>query len=156
MARSPEPQTGSGLQRDAVGLTSVLFMSVTNMAPAAAVAFSILFAVPYAGGSTPLAVLLGLAVLMLVAISIGQLAKRLPSAGGLYTYNAQGMGTVVGFLVGWGFIMAEVIVAPGGFLILGNVLSGVLHTKLGWPTWSWYLCCWPRSGWTSPTSGSPA
>jgi amino acid transporter len=100
MARSPEPQTGSGLQRDAVGLTSVLFMSVTNMAPAAAVAFSILFAVPYAGGSTPLAVLLGLAVLMLVAISIGQLAKRLPSAGGLYTYNAQGMGTVVGFLVG--------------------------------------------------------
>jgi len=33
------------------------------MAPAAAVAFSILFAVPYAGGSTLLAVLLGLAAL---------------------------------------------------------------------------------------------
>jgi hypothetical protein len=53
MARSH----GAGLQRDAVGLTSVLFMSVTNIAPAAAVAFSILFAAPYAGGSTPLAVL---------------------------------------------------------------------------------------------------
>lgn len=52
----------AGLQRDAVGLTSVLFMSVTNMAPAAAVAFSILFAAPYAGGSTPPAVLLGLIV----------------------------------------------------------------------------------------------
>lgn len=133
MARSHE----TGLQRDAVGLMSVLFMSVTNMAPGAAVAFAILFAAPYAGGSTPLAVLLGLAVLMLVAISIGQLAKHLPSAGGLYTYNAQGLGAVTGFLVGWAFIMAEVIVAPGGFLILGSVLSGVLHTELGWPTWTW-------------------
>ena len=112
-------------------------MSVTNMAPAAAVAFSILFAAPYAGGSTPLAVLLGLIVLMLVAISIGQLAKHLPSAGGLYTYNAQGLGPGAGFLVGWAFILAEVIVAPGGFLILGNVISGVLHTNLGWPTWTW-------------------
>jgi len=112
-------------------------MSVTNMAPAAAVAFSILFAAPYAGGSTPLAVLLGLIVLMLVAISIGQLAKHLPSAGGLYTYSAQGLGPGAGFLVGWAFILAEVIVAPGGFLILGNVISGVLHTNLGWPTWTW-------------------
>ena len=51
---------GTGLQRDAVGLMSVL-LSVTYMAPGAAVTFSILFAVPYAGGSTPLAVLLGLA-----------------------------------------------------------------------------------------------
>ena len=133
MARSP----ATGLQQDAVGLTSVLFMAVTNMAPGAAVAFSILFAAPYAGGSTPLAVLLGLAVLMLVAVSIGQLAKHLPSAGGLYTYNARGLGSVTGFLVGWAFIMAEVIVAPGGFLILGNVISGVLHTHLGWPTWTW-------------------
>jgi hypothetical protein len=63
--------SGTGLQRDAVGLMSVLFMSVTNMAPGAAVAFSILFAAPYAGGSTPLAVLLGLAVLMLVAADPG-------------------------------------------------------------------------------------
>lgn len=127
----------TGLQRDAVGLMSVLFMSVTNMAPGAAVAFSILFAAPYAGGSTPLAVLLGLLVPMLVAISIGQLAKHLPSAGGLSTYNAHGLGAATGFLVGWGFILAEVIVAPGGFLILGNVISGVLHTSLGWPTWTW-------------------
>lgn len=120
-----------------MGLTSVLFMSITNMAPGAAVAFSILFAAPYAGGSTPLAVLLGLIVMMLVAVSIGQLAKHLPSAGGLYTYNARGLGSVTGFLVGWAFVLAEVIVAPGGFLILGDVISGVLHTELGWPTWTW-------------------
>ena len=46
------------LQRDAIGLAPVLFQSITHMAPGAAVAFSIIFAVTYAGGATPLAILL--------------------------------------------------------------------------------------------------
>jgi amino acid transporter len=82
------PPTGGqagGLHRNAVGLVAVLFQSVANMAPGAAVAFSILFAAPYAGGATPLAVLIGLGLCLLVAVTIGQLAKHLPSAGGLYT-----------------------------------------------------------------------
>ena len=33
------------LQQNAIGLTPVLFQSITDMAPAAAVAFSIIFAV---------------------------------------------------------------------------------------------------------------
>lgn len=107
------------------------------MAPGASVAFSILFAAQYAGGATPLAVLVGLGLCLLIAITIGQMAKHLPSAGGLYTYNARGLGRNVGFLVGWAFIMAEVVVAPGGLLILGIVVSAALHTHLGWPTWTW-------------------
>lgn len=115
-----------GLQRNAVGLVPVLFQSVANMAPGAAVAFSILFAAPYAGGATPLAVLIGLGLCLLVAVTIGQMAKHLPSAGGLYTYNtynARGLGTGFGFMVGWAFLLAEVVVAPGGLLILGIVAS---------------------------------
>ncbi len=107
------PRQG-GLQRDAVGLTSVLFMSVTDMAPAAAVAFSILFAVPYAGGSTPLAVLLGLAVLMLVTVSIGQLAKQLPSAGGPHNTFAV-FGAHTGKAQGWGSVIPGVLYAVFGF-----------------------------------------
>jgi amino acid permease len=128
---------GQGLHRDAVGLVAVLFQSVANMAPGAAVAFSILFAAPYAGGATPLAVLIGLGLCLLVAITIGQLAKHLPSAGGLYTYNARGLGTGFGFMVGWAFLLAELVVVPGGLLILGIVTSTVFHTHLGWPTWTW-------------------
>src|SRR4030081_1899080 len=76
------------LERNAVGLAPTLFQSITHMAPAAAVAFSIIVGVPYAGGSIPLAVLLALIACLLVAISIGQLARHLPSAGGLYTFSA--------------------------------------------------------------------
>jgi len=53
------PFRTAGLQRNAVGLAPTLFQSITHMAPAAAVAFSIIVGAPYAGGSLPLAVLLG-------------------------------------------------------------------------------------------------
>ena len=125
------------LSANAVGLVPVVFQSIANMAPAASVAFSILFAAQYAGGATPLAVVVGLGLCLLIAITIGQMAKHLPSAGGLYTYNARGLGPSVGFLVGWAFMMAELVVAPGGLLILGIVVSNALHTHLGWPTWTW-------------------
>src|SRR5437016_12448583 len=105
------------LERNAVGLAPTLFQSITHMAPAAAVAYSIIVGVPYAGGSIPLAVLLALIACLFVASSISQLARHLPSAGGLYSYNAHGLGTVVGFLVAWAFMLSEPIVAPLLYLI---------------------------------------
>ncbi len=125
------------LQRNAVGLLPTLFQSITHMAPAAAVAFSIIVGVPYAGGSIPLAVLLALVACLLVAISIGQLARHLPSAGGLYTFSSRGLGAGVGFLVAWGFMMAEPIVAPLLYLIFGNELAANLNSHFGWPLWLW-------------------
>jgi amino acid transporter len=126
-----------GLERDAVGLAPTLFQSITHMAPAAAVAFSIIVGVPYAGGAIPLSVLLALVACLLVAISIGQLARHLPSAGGLYTYSSRGLGAPVGFLVAWGFMLAEPVVAPLLYLIFGNELAANLNSHFGWPSWLW-------------------
>ena len=125
------------LQRNAIGLMEVLFQSITHMAPAAAVAFSIIFATTYAGGSTPLAVLIALVACLFVAVSIGQLGRHLPSAGGLYTYNARGLGRIVGFLVAWGFMLAEPIVAPLLYLIFGNLWASTLNTYYGTPKELW-------------------
>jgi len=125
------------LQRDAIGLAPVLFQSITHMAPAAAVAFSIIFAVTYAGGATPLAVILALVACLTVAISISQLARHLPSAGGLYTYAARGLHPTVGFFVAWGFMLAEPLVAPLLYLIFGNVISVFLQNHFGTPAWLW-------------------
>jgi len=125
------------LERNAVGLAPTLFQSITHMAPAAAVAFSIIVGAPYAGGSLPLAVLLALVACLLVAVSIGQLARHLPSAGGLYTYSSRGLHPWIGFLVAWGFILAEPIVAPLLYLIFGNELAANLTSHFGWPFWLW-------------------
>ena len=125
------------LQKDAIGLAPVLFQSITHMAPAAAVAFSIIFAVTYAGGATPLAVVLALVACLFVAISIGQLARHLPSAGGLYTYSARGIHPVAGFFVAWGFMLAEPLVAPLLYLIFGNVIAVFLQNHFNTPIWLW-------------------
>jgi amino acid transporter len=125
------------LERNAVGLAPTLFQSITHMAPAAAVAFSIIVGVPYAGGSIPLAVLMALIACLLVAISIGQLARHLPSAGGLYTFSSRGLHPYLGFLVAWGFMLAEPVVAPLLYLIFGNELAANLNSHFGWPTWLW-------------------
>jgi amino acid transporter len=74
---------GTTLARGAIGLREVLFQSVTSMAPAGAVALSIAAGATYAGGALPLAVVLALVACLLVASSIGQLAKHLPSAGSM-------------------------------------------------------------------------
>src|SRR6266704_3695772 len=130
-------QQAGTLERDAIGLAPVLFQSITHMAPAAAVAFSIIFATTYAGGATPLAVVLALIACLMVAISIGQLARHLPSAGGLYTYNARALHPTVGFFVAWGFMLAEPLVAPLLYLIFGNVISVFLTNHFGTPAWLW-------------------
>jgi len=127
----------AGLQRDAVGLAPTLFQSITHMAPAAAVAFSIIVGAPYAGGSLPLSVLLALIACLFVAVSIAQLARHLPSAGGLYTFSSRGLHPYVGFLVAWGFMMAEPVVAPLLYLIFGNELAANLNSHFGWPLWLW-------------------
>jgi amino acid transporter len=76
------------LREHSIGLPGVLFQSITHMAPAAAVAYSIYISVPHAGAALPLSVFLALVACLLAANSIGQLAKDMPSAGGLYVYYA--------------------------------------------------------------------
>jgi amino acid transporter len=129
----------TGLARETVGLREVLFQSITHMAPAAAVAFSIPFGAPFAGGALPLSVLLALVACLLVALSIGQLARHLPSAGGFFTYTSRGLHPAVGFLVAWGYAFVEPLVAPLLFLIFGNVVGGVLRDEFGWSFGTWWV-----------------
>jgi amino acid transporter len=114
------------LQRGAVGLTEVLFQSITHMAPAVAVALSIGAATAFAGGQTPLAVVFALVASLFTAYSIGELARHLPSAGGMYTYVSQGIGSFFGWLMAWAFLLAEPLVAPALFAAFGLYLSVLL------------------------------
>ena len=132
--RSQDP----GLAREAIGLREVFFQSVTHMAPAAAVAFSIIVGANFASGALPLSVVFALIGCLLVAISIGQLAKHLPSAGGFYTYTSRGIHPAVGFLVAWGYAFVEPLVAPALYLIFGQVIAGTLQAEFGWSFSQWW------------------
>jgi amino acid transporter len=115
-----QQRPSAGLAREAIGLREVLFQSITHMAPAAAVAFSIIVGANYAAGALPLSVVFALVGCLLVAVSIGQLARRLPSAGGFYTYTARGLHPAVGFLVGWGYAFVDATVGLPSAIVTGQ------------------------------------
>jgi amino acid transporter len=107
------------LERDAIGLTEVLFQSITHMAPAVATALSIGLATTLAGGITPLAVVFALVACLFTAYSMSQLAQHLSSAGGMYTYVTRGLGSFFGWLMAWAFTFAEPIVPAALFGAFG-------------------------------------
>lgn len=135
-------QADTGLRRGAIGLSDVLFQSVTAMAPAAAVAASIPAGTAFAGGSLPLSVLIALVACLFTASCVADLARELPAAGSVATYAARGLHPAVGFLVGWGYVCVEALVPPLLLLQLGFTTAGTLHEEwssypgdLWWP-WS--------------------
>ena len=133
MSVGERPMAGSApsLERDAIGLPEVLFQSITHMAPAVATALSIGAATSFAGGITPLAVLFAMVAVLFTAYSMSQLARHLPSAGGMFTYVRNGLGSFFGWLVAWAFALAEPLVMPlllGGFGFYGAIF---LSTYLG-------------------------
>jgi amino acid transporter len=137
---APAPSTFDHLREHSIGLPQTLFQSITHMAPGAAIAFSILVSVQFSGPALPLAVLCALVACLLVANSIGQLAKQMPSAGGLYTYVSRALGPAIGFMVGWVFILFEPLVAPLLFLIFAWVTTDVFRSDVGWDyTGQWWI-----------------
>jgi amino acid transporter len=131
------------LREHSIGLPQVLFQSITHMAPAAAVAYSIFISVPYSQQALPLSVGLALIACICAATAIGQLAKRFPSAGGMYTYTAKTLGPWAGFLVAWLFILFEPLVAPFLYLEFGWAMSDVFQNSIGWhysgQWWIWVV-----------------
>ncbi len=137
---SPEQAT---LRPNAIGLPGVLFQSITTMAPASAVAFSLGAAIPFAGAALPLAVLIALVVCTLIALNIGALARYLPSAGGFFTYVSHGLGVHAGWMTGWLFSLTYLLIVPLQLLVLGPVADGFVNQYFhlsfgpnGWAVWA--------------------
>ncbi len=143
---SVEPSTQpeqTTLRANAIGLPGVLFQSITTMAPASAVAFSLGAAIPFAGGALPLAVVIALIVCTLIALNIGSFARHLPSAGGYFTYVTHGLGPQAGWMTGWLFSLTYLLIVPLQLLVLGPVMDSAVQQYFhlsfgaaGWAVWA--------------------
>jgi amino acid transporter len=143
LAAVARTQRSPGLRRNAIGLREVLFQSITDMAPGAAIAASIPAGVAFAGGSLPLAVIFALIACLFCACSIGLLAREMPAAGSLATYAARGLHPSVGFLVAWGYVLVGLLIPPLVLLQLGFTTAATLNSEFhGYPAdlwWPWAL-----------------
>lgn len=101
-------ETGDGFDRldeRSIGLVHLVFQTLTNMAPATALALGLLTVVAFSGPALPFFLLVALAICLCVASSVGQMARHVPSAGGWYAYAARGLGPKTGFMVGWLYLL---------------------------------------------------
>ena len=74
---------------------------IATIAPAFAIVSTFVFTVGLAGLAAPVAYLLAGAILLPLAVSVNQLAKAFPSAGGWYTWIARSLHPRAGFFAGW-------------------------------------------------------
>lgn len=132
-------QTGAGLRKE-VEYTSLVFQSITHMGPG----FSVLLAIPaaaaFAAGGLPLSVVIAGIAILLLAVTVGELAKKYPSAGGFYTYGTKALGSRVGFLIGWCILLAENLTPALGLwgaAFSAQQIFALAHIST--PFWIWVI-----------------
>ena len=126
-----------GLAHGVVGSARVIAFGASNVAPAGAVVGGLVIVVSYAGFASPLVIILAFVASMCCASSIAEFARRLPSAGSLYTYNSRALGRTGGFLTGWMMVFAYALYVPAGISLTSayasQLVSDVLHVTIdGW------------------------
>ncbi len=128
-----------GLAHGAVGTARVITFGVSNVAPSGAVVAGLVIMVSYAGFASPLVVLIAFAASLCCALSIAEFARRLPSAGSLYTYNSLGLGRAGGFLTGWMMVFAYALYAPAGIALTSVYASQLLAVAVHVTISPWIL-----------------
>jgi amino acid transporter len=126
-----------GLAHGAVGSARVIAFGASNVAPAGAVVGGLVIVVSYAGFASPLVIILAFVASLCCASSIAEFARRLPSAGSLYTFNSHGLGRTGGFLTGWMMIFAYALYVPAGMSLTSayasRLVADTLHVTIeGW------------------------
>jgi amino acid transporter len=90
-----------GLRAGTLGLPSVIMQAVTHIAPGTGVILTLQLITKHAGQTVPLAFALGFIMMLALGMSLAELAKHIPSAGGYYTYVSRTVHPRAGFLTAW-------------------------------------------------------
>src|SRR5260221_4704267 len=129
------------LHRNAIGIVGLVAGAV---APLAAMFFNVPLIVDEAGAAAPLVFLISAVGMVLFAVSIVYFARRISSAGGLYTWVSHSLGKGAGFYSGWlmlgGYALFEAASAAAFGGLTDNTLSSFgFSIPGGWGTYS-LLC----------------
>jgi amino acid transporter len=128
-ARKGETES-KGLKSGALGLASSVVVGVASTAPAYSLAAALGFIVISGVGShvvgvqAPGVILLAFVPMYLIAVAYQELNKAEPDCGTTFTWASRTFGPVMGWLGGWGIIVADVIVMANLAQIAGQTTFG--------------------------------
>jgi amino acid transporter len=99
-----------GLEHDAVGLLGSVVIALSSVAPAYALTATLGPTVGEVGVQMPAIFLIGFLPMLLVAYAYRGLNQVAPDAGTSFTWTVKAFGPHVGWLCGWGLVVATIIV----------------------------------------------
>ena len=130
-----QPTSGEPTQRLAKGTLSTVdavAISISVLAPGMAMLLNVPGVAVIAGGSTPLAFLLGgIACLALAFVVIG-FTRRMASAGYAYTYASRSLGKRAGFMAGWLYAFGLICFVPMTMAGVAFLATDLLHLSINW------------------------
>src|ERR1700739_3735423 len=120
------------LARGSLRLWDAIAISVSVIAPGMAMLLNVSGVSGVAGGSTPMAFLLGgVACLALAFVVIG-FTRRMASAGYAYTYASRSLGKESGFMAGWLYFGGMICFVPMTMSRFGSLAANLLNLNPDW------------------------
>jgi amino acid transporter len=99
-----------GLAHDSVGLFGSMVIAISSVAPAYALTATLGPTVTEVGVQMPAVFLIGFLPMLLVAYAYRALNQVAPDAGTSFTWTVKAFGPHIGWLCGWGLVIATIIV----------------------------------------------
>jgi amino acid transporter len=129
------------LHHGALSLSGAVMQGVTHIAPTAGVILILQAEVQTVGMATPFAFVIAILLMFLVGISLAQLARFLPSAGGFYTYISRTLDARVGWFSGWINLLYDPFGTAIDLAVLGYVFNAALQYNYGvtFPWWATFI-----------------
>src|ERR1700733_11373228 len=132
---SPDLITGAGsgeLARGSLRLWDAIAISVSVIAPGMAMLLNVSGVAAVAGGSTPLAFLLGGVGCRALAFVVIGFTRRMASAGYAYTYASRSLGKSTGFVTGWLYFFGMICFVPMTMSGVGYLAANLLGVNPKW------------------------
>jgi amino acid transporter len=124
------------LRKNAISLAGAIALPAAFMGPATSVYFSTYPAASTAGIAIGFTSLLATLVCLMVASSIAEFSRKLPSAGFSYTFATRTFGPRTGFIAGWlllaGYLPLVSTLLDGMSFLLSGFLSDNLGIHVEW------------------------
>ncbi|NJP82976.1 APC family permease, partial [Streptomyces sp. AA8] len=128
--RAGRPDKGSrskGLGGNSVGLLGSAVIGISTVAPVYCLTSTLGPTVGQVGVQMPAVFLAGFLPMLLVAFAYRELNKAVPDCGTSFTWTVQAFGPRVGWMCGWGLVIATIIVLSN----LAGVATSFFYLLLG-------------------------
>ncbi len=132
-----------GLSAGTVGLIGAVVIGISCIAPAYTFTAAIGPTASTVGAQIPAVILIGFLPMLLVAFGYRELNNRMPDAGTSFTWAARAFGPWVGWMAGWGLVVATILVLSNLagvaveflFLLISQITGDAAIADLAFEVW---------------------